>query len=69
MTKRCTHCGGLIHHISEATSYHGYLIHKGCAELAMQFSVRCRVVRNVVIDEEWDIVQILRGEDKDIVWN
>ncbi len=67
--KRCTHCGGIIHHITEATTYRGYLIHKGCADIAMTFSVRCRVVRNVVIDEEWDVVQILKGEDDEITWN
>ncbi len=67
--KRCVHCGGVVWHIADATTYRGYLIHKGCAELAMQFSVRCRVVRNIVIDEEYDVIQILRQEDQDIIWN
>ena len=68
MIKRCCHCQGIIQHISEATTYRGYLIHKCCVQLTIEFAVRCRATRNIIIDEEFEVVQVLRGEEE-VTWH
>lgn len=66
--KRCVHCGGVVWHIADATTYRGYLIHKTCAKLTLEFAVRCRATRNIIIDEEFEVVQVLRGEEE-VTWH
>jgi len=66
--KRCTHCGGIIKDLAEATSYKGGLIHRQCIELSFTYPIRCAVTRAIIIEEVADTYNILNGDEKGIIW-